>query len=403
MKKPILLTALTFSLSLTACGGSVNSPGADTVSSLSNGSSLSSLSSGGSTSLTPIESLDEPPAAVESLESSTETTPEAVAEPTSEAAAEAAPETPAETAPETPVETPTGETPVADMDSIPDMDINAPYVPAGSSLGGGRGYSVDGNFLIDQDTFNQWQAVNLVSDGSNLYVAAVDVKMPAKGTVIQMDTSGGAWKDLGKSLIATFTLGAAGYKMSKTIQGIALDDSGNLIVADSQNQLFSMAASDRQITTVKTALSNVLDATSVGNAVFVATTTGIQKFDASLSASSTFSQVIPSGGMGRDSQGNLYVVSNNTIQKIDSSGQASQVVSGLNAPLDVSVDSAGNIFVLESDGIKYYKSSGESLGSFGAGDFVTPKSIFVDASGTVYVADAGTSHKDSQIVRFVKG
>lgn len=406
MKKTVLLTALTCSLSLTACGGSVNSPGADTIGSLSN-APLASLSSA-STALTPLESLDETGSEAHPQENLTDTAPVA-----GQVAETAAPETPVETANEVPgeatadtdtnpPEAPTETLP--DLDAIPEMDVNAPYVPAGSSFDGGDGYSADGNFQVDQDTFNQWQAVNLVSDGTYLYVAAVDVKTPTKGTVIQMDTSGGSWKDLGKSLLSTFTFGAAGYKMTKTIQGIALDDAGNIIVADKQNQLFSMAASDRRISTIPVALSNVLDIVSIGNAVYVATTTGIQKFDtSSLSTGSTFSTVVPSGGMGRDSQGNLYVVSNDTIQKIDSSGQATQVVSGLNTPLDVSVDSTGQIFVLESDNIKYFKSSGESLGSFGMGDFTAPKSIFVESSGTVYVADAGTSHKDSQIVRFVKG
>ncbi|PIQ23965.1 hypothetical protein COW36_05455 [bacterium (Candidatus Blackallbacteria) CG17_big_fil_post_rev_8_21_14_2_50_48_46] len=407
MKRHQILAALTLTLSLTACGGSVNSPGSATVGSLG-ASSLSSLSDAGSSGITPIESLDDSSSAVAPIEQAA--APELAAPLAEEAPALDAPleEAPAVDTTAPALEQTEAEVPAADaaqnLDEIPDMDLGSPYVPSGSSLGGGAGYIADGNYKVDQDTFNQWQPVSVVSDGSSIYVAAVDVKTPTKGTVIQMDTSGGSWKDLGKSLLSTFTLGAAGYKMPKTIQAATLDDSGNLIVTDAQSKLYRMDAAAKYSTTaVDAALSDALDLTTAGGNIFVATTSGIQKFDASLSAGSAFSTVIPSGGVGHDSQGNLYVVSNNAIQKIDSSGNASQVVSGLTSPLDVSVDSEGTIFVLETDGVKYFKSSGESLGSFGSGDFSAPKSLFVDSSGTVFVADSGASYKESQIVRFTKG
>ena len=400
MKNTALLTAaLTLSLSLTACGGSVNSPEAPTMAS----SSLGALTTPGSTALSPIESLDD----AKTPEEPAAEAPAAEAAPEAEAPTTETPaETPAAEAPatETPAsEAPASEAPAAPTDEIPDMEVQTPYVPAGSSLGGGSSYSADGKFKVDQDTFNQWQPVGLTSDGSSLYVAAVDVKTPTKGTVIQMDTAGGNWKDLGKSLLSTILLGAAGYKMPQTLQGITLDDSGNLLIADTQNQLFRMETPKYATTAVQAPLSGVLDITSAGGNVFVASSTGLQKFDPSLSAGSAFSQVVPTGGIGHDSQGNVYAVVNNAIQKINSNGEASEVVKNLSAPLDVAVDSQGNIFVLQSDTIRYFKASGESLGSFGSGEFTAPKSLFVAADGTVYVADAGTSYKDAQVVKFIKG
>jgi sugar lactone lactonase YvrE len=283
------------------------------------------------------------------------------------------------------------------------LDVGSPYVPAGSSLGGGSSYTAEGSFKVDQDTFNQWQAVNVISDGSNLYVAAVDIKTPTKGTVIQMDTSGGAWKDLGKSFLSTITLGATGYKMTKTIQGLAMDDSGNLIISDSKDQLFRMDTPKYSVTTVKAALASALDVVSSGGNFFVATSTGIQKFDSSLAAGSAFGSITPSGGLGRDSQGNIYAVAGSAIQKINSSGAATEVVKDVSGALDVSVDSKGNIFVLMSDSVKFYNDKGESQGSFGSGDFTAPKAIFADSSGGVYVADSGSDHKTSQVVKFSKG
>lgn len=397
MKKVTLLSTL--ALSLTACGGSVNSPTSGAVSSLS--TSLSTPNGG--SGITPIESLDEEtPAAeappVEEAAPAAEAPPAEEAAPAAEAppAEEAPPAAAAEAAP------PAEEAP-KDLDAVPDLDVGSPYVPSGSSLGGASSYVAEGSFKVDQDTFNQWQAVNVISDGSNLYVAAVDIKTPTKGTVIQMDTSGGAWKDLGKSFLSTITLGATGYKMTKTIQGLAMDDSGNLIISDTNDQLFRMDAPKYSVTTVKAALAGALDVVSSGGNFFVATSTGIQKFDSSLAAGSAFGSVTPSGGLGRDSQGNIYAVVGSAIQKITSSGSASEVVKDVSGALDVSVDSKGNIFVLMSDSVKFFNDKGESQGSFGSGDFTAPKAIFADSSGGVYVADSGTDHKTSQVVKFSKG
>ncbi|MGE3725138.1 MAG: hypothetical protein AB7I41_06280 [Candidatus Sericytochromatia bacterium] len=402
MKKVTILSTLTLALSLTACGGSVNSPTSGAVSSLS--TSLSTPSGG--SGITPIESLEEEtPAEAAPVE---ETVPVEEA-PAAEAAPEVAPEVaapaeeaPTEAAPAEETAAPTEEEP-KDLDAVPDLDVGSPYVPSGSSLGGGSSYAAEGSFKVDQDTFNQWQAVNVISDGSNLYVAAVDVKTPTKGTVIQMDTSGGAWKDLGKSFLSTITLGATGYKMTKTIQGLAMDDSGNLIISDSNDQLFRMDTPKYSVTTVKAALASALDVVSSGSNIFVATSTGIQKFDSSLAAGSAFGSITPSGGLGRDSQGNIYAVAGSAIQKIDGSGNASEIVKDVSGALDVSVDSNGNIFVLMSDSVKFYNNKGESQGSFGSGDFTAPKAIFADSSGGVYVADSGSDHKTSQVVKFSKG
>jgi hypothetical protein len=406
MKKVSILSTLALALSLTACGGSVNSPTSGAVGSLS---SLSSPSGG--SGITPIESLEPMDSDTSAMTAPFEDAAPVEAAPGEETFVDTAPAE--EIAAELPVEgTPaeeiaaelpaTTEEAPQDLDAIPDLDIGSPYVPSGSSLGGGSSYIAEGNFLVDQDTFNQWQPVNLVSDGSNLYVAAVDVKTPTKGTVIQMDTSGGAWKDLGKSFLSTVTFGATGYKMPKTIQGLTMDDSGSLIISDSQDQLFRMDAPKYSVTTVKAALASALDIVSIGSNVYVATSTGIQKFDSSLSAGSAFGSVTPSGGMGRDTEGNLYVVVGNAIQKIDSSGSVSEIVKDLTAPLDVTVDSQGNIFVLQSDSVKFFDKTGESQGSFGMGDFTAPKAIYA-AGGSVFVADSGADYKSSQIVKFSKG
>lgn len=291
--------------------------------------------------------------------------------------------------------------PGSDLGDVPgDLDVLPPFNPGGDS--GEASYSMEDSFNTDQDTFNQWQAVNLVSDGANLYIAAVDQKTPTKGTVIQMDTSGGSWADIGKSFLSTITLGAGGYDMEKTIQALALDNGGNLLVVDHDDRVYKMPTPDFDIQEVAVSLTGASDATFANGNYFVTTSFGIEKVDTSLGMPTAFSKIKPSGGLGTDSDGNLYVVDGMTIQKIKSSGQAQKVVSGLEAPVDVAVNNEGDIFVLTNTAVQWYDASGKSKGEFGQGDFIAPRAICTDAGGSVYVADFGTDHKDSKIVKYSK-
>ncbi|MGV3524274.1 MAG: hypothetical protein ACO1RX_08620 [Candidatus Sericytochromatia bacterium] len=282
----------------------------------------------------------------------------------------------------------------------PDLEVLPPFAPPG--LGGATDYSTEGSYKVDQDTFNQWQAVNLTSDGSAIYIAASDLKSPAKGTVIRMGTSGEDWKDIGKSFLSTITFGAAGYKMKETITAITLDSAGELLVTDASERVYALST-DGGPSEKALSLVGSRDVVSAGGFFYAATTSGIQKFDSNFGIPAHFGSVKPTGGLGADSTGLLYAVVGNSIQKFDSSGQAGEMVGGLSSPLDVAVDASGNVFVLESGVVKWFNANGESKGSFGSGELISPKAICVDSSGAVYVADAGNDHSDSQVIKFSIG
>lgn len=282
----------------------------------------------------------------------------------------------------------------------PDLEVLPPFAPPG--LGGATDYSTEGSYKVDQDTFNQWQAVNLTSDGSAIYIAASDLKSPAKGTVIRMGTSGEDWKDIGKSFLSTITFGAAGYKMNETITGIALDSAGELLVTDASERVYALST-DGGPSEKALSLVGSRDVVSAGGFFYAATTSGIQKFDGNFGIPAHFGSVKPTGGLGVDSTGLLYAVVGNSIQKFDSSGQAGEIVGNLSSPVDVAVDGSGNLFVLESGAVKWFNANGESKGSFGSGELIAPKAICVDSSGAVYVADAGNDHSDSQVIKFSIG
>jgi hypothetical protein len=386
-KHLLIALAATFSLSLVGCGGDEPPTGIDTEGALSG----SSLDTSGLTPLSPVGGDTETSTPAPEEEYTEEYTEEEVIDDVVEGE---------ETAAETPAETP-------DPALAPDLDnVLPPYTPEGGNLGGGGSdYAAEGNFKIDRDTFNQWQGVSIATDGSSLFVTAVDSKMPAKGTVIQMNAADGeGWKDMGKGIVSTITLGALGYTMPKTVQGIALDDlTGNLVVNDIKDQMFLFASPKYSAEAKKTAFGDALDIAATGGNIFLATATGLQKFDGGLTAGTAFGTITPSGGLGTDSSGNLYVVSGSSVHKLDSSGNATEMVKDLSSPIDVAVDGEGNVFVLESDGVKYFDKTGASKGQFGVGEIIAPKSIAADSMGAVYVADFGNDHKDSQIMKFSKG
>jgi sugar lactone lactonase YvrE len=159
--------------------------------------------------------------------------------------------------------------------------------------------------------------------------------------------------------------------------GVTTDSSGNIYVADRQNNR-------------------------------------IQKFNSSGVYQSQFGAYGSGDGelngpesITTDSAGDLYVADsgNNRIQKFNSSGvyqsQFSSFGNGdgqLSYPLGITTDSSGNIYVADSGNnrIQTFNSSGvyqSQFGSFGDGDgqVNNPKGITTDSSGNIYVADTNNN------------
>lgn len=285
--------------------------------------------------------------------------------------------------------------------SLPsNLPVQAPYSPPGAA--GTGDYRLQAHFLTDQDTFNQWQAVNLTISGNRLLVGAIDRKSPAKGTVIEMNLSGANWKDIGKSLLATITLGASGYKIGAGLQGMAIDGSGNLILTESNQQVFQLSFPDYKLSNFQIPFGGSRDLVFSNQSLYLASADGIQKLNLADKSSNTLSPLIATGGMGTDSENYLYLVVGEAIQKLDATGKAGVIIEGLKQARDVAVDSEGNIFVLESTQIRWFNANGEDKGSLGQSEFSDPRAIAIDAAGDLYVADAGLDYTESAILKFTK-
>jgi len=194
---------------------------------------------------------------------------------------------------------------------------------------------------------------------------------------------------------AGFTNGSSSVAQFRFPMGVAVDATGNVYVADFSNSAIRKITPAGQVSTLA-GTGTIGSANGPGN---VATFNG------------------PSG-VAVDAGGNVYVadLNNNLIRKITPDGLVSNLAgSGVQgfangvgagamfwAPYGITVDPAGNVYVGDRDNKRIRKITPAGLvstlagsgaqGSFnGAADlaqFFLPTGLAVDASGTVYVADA---------------
>jgi len=182
-------------------------------------------------------------------------------------------------------------------------------------------------------------------------------------------------------------------------EGIAVDSSGNIFVADAGNNAVRKITPDGNVTTFA----------------------GLPGTHGSVDSSGDTARFWAPFGLAADATGNLYVaeLANNSIRKITpdamvttlaglpgSAGSADGV--GINAqfrnPWSLAVDGAGNIFVADASNFTIRKITPDghvslfagAPGALGSADgptasarFWEPRGVAVDKAGSVYVSDSG--------------
>ena len=266
------------------------------------------------------------------------------------------------------------------------------------------GIAANGNGTIYSPSY-------LVTDSSgNLYVSD-----SGNDRVLKFDSSGNYAMKFGSGGTGNGQFGSYPYYGPR---GIAIDPSGNILVADRgltvhrvevfnssgvyQTQFASSSMSDIAIDSS----GNIYGLLNVGSAV--------QKFDSSYNfikqwgtvgtGNGQFDGTGKLAGIAVDPSGSYVYVAdagNNRIEKFDSSGNFitkwGSLGSGngqFNYPAKVFVDSSGNVYVTEftNNRIQKFDANGNYItqwGSYGTGNgqFSTPFGVTVDSSGNVYVAD----------------
>jgi sugar lactone lactonase YvrE len=180
--------------------------------------------------------------------------------------------------------------------------------------------------------------------------------------------------------------------------GIALDNSGNIYVADSVNSSIirtnlyiadtTLIVNDTQIIKFPQAI-----AVSADNIVYVANTfyNKITKINSLGDISNFIVGLSSPAGIAVDSAGNVYVADtgNNTVKKYNPYGIIMVTISDFNAPQGVTVDNYDNIYVADTNNnqVKKYNSNGNIITTVSG--FNKPKGIVVDINGNVYVSNYG--------------
>ena len=192
--------------------------------------------------------------------------------------------------------------------------------------------------------------------------------------------------------------------------GVAVDNAGNLYVADTSNSTIRKVTPEGVVTTLAGLASNLGSADGTGS-------------------NARFNN--PHGGIAVDSAGNVYVADgNSTIRKVTPEGvvttlaglagnQGSADGTGSAArfsnPYGLAVDSTGNLYVGDSSsptirkvtpagvvttlaGIPGYFVATDGTGS--GARFETPDQVAVDSTGNLYVADFGSGIDSEGLARF---
>ncbi len=219
--------------------------------------------------------------------------------------------------------------------------------------------------------------IGVTASGSTVYVADTG------NHTIRAVTSGGTVTTYaGASGLTGIADGVGGEALFRYPNGIAIDGSGNLYVADHDNNTIRKVTPSGAVTTFagSAGLSGNVNGTGSG-----------ARFNGPT-------------GVAIDSSSNVYVADagNNSVRKISPGGTVSTFATGFANPQGIATDSANNVYVADTNNhvIRRITStgtvttfagtvgqSGNTDGSGGSALFNAPYAIAVDGSSNLFVAD----------------
>jgi sugar lactone lactonase YvrE len=174
---------------------------------------------------------------------------------------------------------------------------------------------------------------------------------------------------------------------------VKLDESGDVIIANSGGPSVVMVAPGNMQTAVGSGFTNptgvALD--GAGN-IFVADSGNVYEVNKSNAAQTMLNigGLVDPYDLAIDGAGNLYISqpSAGTVLKVTPSGTQTSVGAGLSAPEGLALDTGGNLYIADNAGNVYKVTPSGTQTTVGS--FSSPAGVAVDAGGNVYVAASGT-------------
>jgi sugar lactone lactonase YvrE len=186
-------------------------------------------------------------------------------------------------------------------------------------------------------------------------------------------------------------------------QGVAVDSSGNVYIADTRNNAIKeWSTSTQQVTTLVSSglfypIGLAVDAS--GNVYIVDDTVNNQAVKEWSPSTQQLTTLVSSGlyypfGLALDGCGNLYIADSNdsAVKEWNASTQqlTTLVSSGLNYPQGVAVDGSGNVYIADTfnSTIKEWSASTQQVSALVSSGLDNPYGVAVDGAGNVYIADS---------------
>jgi sugar lactone lactonase YvrE len=231
------------------------------------------------------------------------------------------------------------------------------------------------------------------------FVEPFGVAVDSSGNVYVADTNNNAIRKITAAGVVTTLAGGSGMGSTdgtgsaakfREPHGLVLDSAGNIYVSDYMNHAVRKVTQEGVVTTL---------AGSLGNSGFT-------------NGQGTAARFSSPQGIAIDSSGNLYLAEshNRTIRKITPSGLVTSLYESsggaLGAPSGVAVDASGNVYVADygSHVIKKITAagvlslvagtsttSGSTDGASTAALFYLPSAVAVDSANNLYVADTSNN------------
>jgi trimeric autotransporter adhesin len=248
------------------------------------------------------------------------------------------------------------------------------------------------------------------SPDGNLYVSVFSV---TGSTILRIDASGAVSTRAGGGSLAYGDNGAANQARLNHPAGVAVDSSGNLYIADRDNNRIRRVSTDGTIVTVagtgvsgnlgdgaaaSQAQLNAPSSVSVDSAgnLYIADT-GNQRVrkvtpDGLIAAATNLGLISPVYAIP-DSAGNVYIAdagAGKILKAASNDGVPATVLTGLASPRGLALDQSGNLYFTEAGAARVSRlAPNGTVTNLGNGSWSIPRGVAVDNAGDVFVADTG--------------